>query len=284
MTVDHWDLVLTEESSGRTATLRPPQTERFWADPFLIPADDDGPPTVLCEEYDHRTDLGTVVEVTLTDDLTVDDVTPILNTGAHESYPFTFELDGGRYCIPETAQLGSVDLYARTTGGWQRERSLLPDVAGLDTTLFVDSSGLLWLFGSRLSAPDELRLWYADGLDGRWEPHPAGPVLTSAKGGRSAGRIRVDDGRIIRPGQDSSERYGGSIIEYEIVELTVDRYREEERHRIEPPQGYVGTHTIDRVGRWTIVDAARRRSIISHRSFLQWRLRKTVRQLTGREV
>lgn len=282
MTVDDWDLLLTDDDSGRHVTLHPTQPERFWADPFLIPGPNDGPPTLLCEEFDHKTDLGTVVELSLDEHLQVERVTPILGTGRHESYPFTFELDGDFYCIPETAQLGSVLLYRRHEAGWLHEATMLPDFAGLDSTLVVDPDGVFWLFTSPLSAPDELHLWSTTELTGRWQPHRLNPVVSSARGGRSAGRIRWEDGVLIRPGQDSSQRYGGAIVEFEIGELSSEAYGEAERTERRPPMGYVGTHTIDRVGSFTVIDAVKRTSIMSNRNFVQWRLRKTARQLTGR--
>lgn len=285
MTVDDWDVVLTDGASGHTVVLHPDQPDRFWADPFLlVDSQGSGHPTLLCEEFDHRTNLGTVVEIGLGRDLQVVHVAPMLGTGHHESYPFTFEFDGARYCIPETAELGSVFLYKRHRSGWLRETTLLDGFPGLDATLVVDPVGDLWLFASPLTRPDDLHLWHATDLTGPWRPHRLNPVVSSTRGGRSAGRIRREGERLVRPGQNSAERYGGSIVEFEIEELTTDRYREREVGELRPSAGYVGTHTVDRVGSLTVVDAVRRTPIISNRSFVQWRLRKIVRQLARRQT
>lgn len=278
LTVDDWDLILTDTTTGQTATLHPDQRDRFWADPFLR-IDDAGCVHILCEEFDYRTNLGTAVELVLDDAMRVRSVTPMLATNGHESYPFPFVHDGTTYCIPETSHLGQVLLFRLDAAGWEMDRVLLPDFAGLDSTLHTDGAGDHWLFTTPLTDPHSLHLWHAPELEGPWQPHRSNPVVSTVRGGRQAGRILPIDDALIRSGQNSADRYGGSIVQFEITELSLDRYCEIERNEIEPPAGYDGIHTIDQVAHLHVVDAARRTSVLGHPSFVQWRARKSLGRL-----
>jgi hypothetical protein len=118
----------------------------------------------------------------------------------------------------------------------------------------------LWLFANvkEYGAPysDELCLFFADSLDGPWTPHPENPIVSDVRSARPAGRIFEHDGALIRPGQDSSGRYGRAVTLNRIDILTVSGYRETTVGRIEPswrPRN-LGTHTYNFDDLYEVVD------------------------------
>lgn len=278
LTVDDWWLIVRAGDGSEMCRLHPEAEDRFWADPFLLERTDSSL-TILCEEFDYETDLGTVVQVKAATDGTVESVTPILGTGVHESYPFPFTHDGRQYCLPEVSETGHILLFERhDDGSWTVVDHLLPGVAGLDPTLVIDPAGLFWLFATVADAPQTLRLWWAEELHGPWTEHVVSPIQLG-RGARPAGRIfRVGD-TWRRPGQNSSVRYGGSIVLYSIDELSIESYREHEMGEIGPPDGFEGTHTLDGDGEVTVIDAVRRRSVTTSNTYVRWRARQTGRTM-----
>lgn len=275
LTVDDWMLHLVDPASAAQWTLHPDRRSRYWADPFFLP-EADGSFSLLCEEFDYATNQGTIVHLTLGPDRAVREVEPILRTGHHESYPFTFTHEGDQFCVPEIATTGEVRLYQRDGDEWHQRGVLLEGFAGLDSTLHVGSDGRLWLFSSPVDNPDALHVWYAEQLDGPWRPHARNPVLVSPRGGRSAGRILELDGELRRPGQNAAQRYGRSVVICRIEDLTPSTYAEREVEEMLPPAGFDGMHTLDRLGELVLTDVVHRRPVLADKSYVRWRVRKTL--------
>ena len=75
--------------------------------------------------------------------------------------------------------------------------------------------------GGRLN--DETFLYFSDRLEEGWQqPHPRNPVVSDARRARPAGRPFVHAGRLIRPSQDCTGRYGRRVI-FNVVEELYDR-------------------------------------------------------------
>jgi len=77
---------------------------------------------------------------------------------------------------------------------------------------------------------------------------------------RPAGRIFVQDGKLIRPSQDSSRRYGYALKFNRIIKLDEKEYAEEAESTFKPAGGrMLATHTFNQAGGLTVVDAIIRR-------------------------
>jgi hypothetical protein len=84
--------------------------------------------------------------------------------------------------------------------------------------------GTYWLFAA-VAVPggsdwDELHVFFADELDGPWQPHPLNPVVADVRCARPAGRLFWDSGALIRPAQDCSVGYGRAIALQRVDVLT----------------------------------------------------------------
>jgi hypothetical protein len=234
-----------------------------YADPFLL--EHDGRHHLFCEHVRPGSGRGVVSHVELEPEGAAGPPVPVLEEPYHLSYPFVFAWDGAFWMIPETAAAGQVRLYRATAfpSGWQLAQVLLDDVVAVDSTLFEDG-GRWWLFTSAgrrgASLGEELQLFGASSPLGPWEPHPASPVVSDIRGGRSAGVIFREDGRVLRPAQDGSRRYGWAVSLREVTELTPERYEEREVGRIEPGDvpGARAVHAYARDSRFEAIDARRR--------------------------
>jgi hypothetical protein len=132
-------------------------------------------------------------------------------------------------------------------------------VQAVDTTLWVEN-GLFYFFTNiterGASVNDELSLFVAESLWGQWEPHPGNPLVTDVRRSRGAGKLFHRGGRLIRPSQDCSVRYGYACQLNEVEVLTPTRYREKPLQRIEPDwaPGLIGTHTLNSNARIELID------------------------------
>jgi len=241
--------------------IKPPK-DRFWADPFVVKSG--GRHFVFVEEFIYKTNKGhiSVLEMDLAGHL--------LNTGRiienpyHMSYPFVFDCDSTCYMIPETGGNRSIDLYRCTEFPWKWEfvKSIMKDINAVDTTIFR-YDGKWWLFtlidkiDSSLAVSPELYLFHSDDfLSDNWISHPMNPVVSDVRSARPAGKVFIRDGKIYRPSQDCSGRYGNSFDINEIVSLTTDTYEEKQIKKVRPEWDPTlkGTHTFNEHEGFTIID------------------------------
>jgi hypothetical protein len=241
-----------------------PPRDRYWGDPF--PWQNDGCRYVFIEEKLYAAGRGRIACLALGDHGQLLSQQVVLERPYHLSYPFLFEHDQALYMVPETAEQRTVELYRCThlPDRWEFVRNLLNDVYAVDATL-LQHAGMYWLFANVKepggSSLDSLHLYLSDDpLNGTWRAHPLNPVVNDLAGSRPAGRIFVDDGKLIRPAQDNSRRYGGALKFQRIETLTETDYAEA-TERLFTPAGsrYRAVHTFNQAGDLTVVDAVLRR-------------------------
>jgi hypothetical protein len=187
---------------------------------------------------------------------------PVLEAEHHLSYPFVFEHGGEIFMIPETSAVRRLELHRAVEfpHRWELDTLLMDGVEAVDATVF-EHDGRLWMLvgvaSPGASTLDELHVYFADGPRGPWRPHPRNPVVSDVRGARPGGALLRSGGRLIRPAQDGSRRYGWALSFREIDLLTETEYAEHEVERIEPDAipGARATHTYARDSRYEAVDA-----------------------------
>ncbi len=252
------DALPLERMDDFTLVLAP--TDRFYADPFVASAPD-GRRFVFFEDYRYADGKAVISCVELFVDGTVSTPRVVLDRPYHLSYPFVFFTEGEAYLVPETAQARRVEAYRAVDfpDSWEPSLVLVDGEALFDPT-FVEHGGRLWLFATPATSQgkpaDELVLFWADSLRGRWHEHRRNPVVADVRFARPAGRPVTYEGRLIRPAQDGSVRYGYGLCLREVVDLSPDSYREVEMRRITPDwlEGNVCTHHYDTDGSVEVVD------------------------------
>ena len=229
----------------------------LYADPFLF--ERDGRVHLFCEEVTRGGRLGVISHLELGAGAGAPQ--PVLRAAHHLSYPFLLEHGGEVLMVPESAGAGRVELFRATAfpTGWELDCVLLDGVALADATL-LEHEGRWWLFGTvaepGASLLDELHLHSAPDLRGPWTAHPANPVVSDARVARPAGPFLRRGGRLVRPAQDGSRRYGGALVLQEVLELTPERYAERTLERLEPAAlpGARAVHHYCRAGGYEAVD------------------------------
>ena len=241
-----------------------PEKDRYWGDPFVIQRGEGY--HVFVEEKIYATGKGRIACLTLDADGGLLSHQVVLERDYHLSYPFLFEQDGETFMIPETAERRAVELYrcVRFPDRWEFVKTLLYELYAVDATL-LQHAGRQWLFanvraagGSSLNA---LSLFSAQSLlADAWIPHPRNPIVQDIRSARPAGRIFTQHGKLIRPSQDSSRRYGYGLRFNRITKLTEQDYEETPDARFEPAGGKIlATHTFNQAGELTVIDAVIRR-------------------------
>lgn len=235
--------------------LYPPQ-DRFWADPFV--AEFRGKHYLFFEELVYDVGKGRICVLEIDHNGNPTQPKVVLEEPYHLSYPFVFEWEGHHYMIPESSQAGEVQLYQASEFPyrWDRVSSLITTKPALDATLF-EHDDLWWMF--LVGADYELLVYYAEAPLGPWQPHKRNPVKCDIRSCRPAGRPFHRDGKLLRPAQDCSIRYGYSVVLNEIVTLTTQDFEERVVRNIPPTwqTDLIATHTLDHVAGLTVIDGQR---------------------------
>ncbi len=240
----------TDRFDPQGFTVIPAPQGHFYADPFVLRWE--GRTYIFVEDYPYETRRGCISVMQLNESGRIEPATPALQRPYHLSYPFVFEHDGSIYMIPETIAANRVELYraAEMPARWEFAAVLKDGIRAVDTTLWVEN-GIFYFFTNiaerGTTANEDLYLFYADNLTGEWREHPDNPICGDVRLSRSAGKIFRSRGRLIRPAQDCSVRYGYACQLNEIETLSPDSYRERALWRIEPNwhPHLLGTHTIN---------------------------------------
>lgn len=270
--VEQWTLFYAFTNRAFPMSLRRftpivPPRDRFFADPF--PVQHDHRHYIFIEEYVYRSRKGhiSVIEV----DANGHHRAPVtvLDAPHHLSYPFIVKHGDDYFMIPESGNNRTIDIYRclEFPFKWEFHMHLMEGVEAYDATLFFHDRRW-WLFATMVEQPgasslDELFLFHAPALlTTAWTPHPLNPIVSDVRRARPAGAVFIHEGRIVRPAQDSSKRYGRAITLHEIRTLNEREYEEVELQSIEPHWAprLVATHTLNRGGRLTVVDGNIQRS------------------------
>jgi len=234
----------------------------MWADPFVVEKEDGY--YVFVEEMPYKSMVGHLAVLELDCEGNVKKSTKILDTGSHLSYPNIFKIDDVWYMIPESGASRKISLYRATNFPyeWELDMHLMEDVKSADTTL-LQKDGKWWMFvnideDQNTLLYNELFLFSSDELrSDNWLPHPQNPIVSNVAYSRPAGKIIEKNGKLIRPSQKSSLRYGHGTYFNEIEVINENEYREKEVGSIIPKwdKNIGGTHTYNQVGDLTIIDA-----------------------------
>jgi hypothetical protein len=228
----------------------------YVADPFLLRSR--GRWHMFFEVYNWRARKGEFGLATSDDGLRWRYEQIVLAEEFHLSYPYVFEWAGEHWLVPESFQAQSVRLYRADPFPlrWSYAATLIEAPYIVDASPFR-FGGRWWLFAdaSPSHGHDTLRLYGADELTGPWVEHPASPVVAGDPGrARPAGRVLVDEGRVIRLAQDCSQAYGSSVRAFEVTELAETGYAERE---LEPSPLLAGSGSGWNAGGMHHLDAQR---------------------------
>lgn len=264
-----WFVALRRKSGGSIVDSTQPDLTGFkeiplprgsasMADPFLWEVG--GRNYLFFEEVPIGSSRGRLGCVEVFKDLSCSDMNIVLEGDYHISYPCVVNSGGELFLMPETSEARRVDLYRFSNFPCKVDlvSTLAEGVALVDTTpVFVDGR---WYFFTTTRQPFmETVLFWANRLDGPWNLHPCSPISCSIRNCRSAGNLFWEHGKLFRPTQDCSVRYGYSIQMNEIIRLTPTEFEERAVNWIPPTWGpeLRGTHTWNESSCLQVLDGLR---------------------------
>lgn len=254
------DVVLAEGIKEKDIVwLKHPYKDRFFADPFVIDEDESNL-YILVEEYCFWEEKGKIVLLTVNkDDFSLIERKLIIEEETHLSFPFC-EL-GGNSIIPESVISGETKqyFYDREKKTIVRSERIL-DEGLIDAAFYKDKKGTEWILTSKKEKPKEDLYIYKKVGNNYICQNNGKPVLSDIRLTRSAGRLFEHDGRIFRPVQDSTGRYGRQTIIVELQKLEDHSYQTREVVAINsvnnPPYDET-LHTFNVYENYIIVDGSK---------------------------
>ena len=238
-------------------------TDAVWADPHLC--EHNGDMYVFFERMQFHNENAHIAYARLNKEGKLIDTGVALSNDHHLSFPFVFNHENDMYMIPETASQSKISLYKAThfPDQWALEHVLIKNINAADTIL-LQHAERWWMFTNcqshrSVDERDELHIFFADTLQGPWQPHALNPVITGVDRSRMAGPIIEEDGNLYRSSQYGAYRYGYGINISRIDELTPCTYKESASWRILPEKGagWSGCHSFTRAGNLVMIDRVR---------------------------
>lgn len=256
---EHWNVAIVDQplesllkNDPKDAQWLPRQPAHlFRADAFGFLDEDRA--VILYEQFNQHTQRGEIHA-----QIDGKEVGAVLPTDEyHRSYPFVFKYASETYCIPESHERHSIDLFKwhSADGRFKWERTLVKDASLTDPTL-CEIEGTWWLFCTpREWSNTALCLYYAHTPFGPFEAHANNPVKWDIRSARPGGQLFQVDGSWYRPAQDCSKSYGSRLVLQRIAHISQQDYREEHVRDISPLAPYdSGLHTASRFGNKTLID------------------------------
>lgn len=225
----------------------------YRADPFITTINNNK--VVFFERYNYSEKKGHIAAIQLKKPSTEQE---ILKTQSHFSYPFLFKENGRIFCLPEAYMNKAASLYPISNGLELGEsKTILSGIEAIDSSLLYYNNKY-WLFCTINNALHnaQLFIFYSDSLEKEFTPHLLNPVKTDIVSARPAGSFFDFEDSLIRPSQNCSETYGGSLMLNKISILTETDYKEETIKEIKPLAGIYnkGIHHISIEDETIVID------------------------------
>ena len=180
----------------------------------------------------------------------------VISEPYHLSYPCVFTHGADVYMIPESADNHSIDLYKAISfpNKWVKVSQLAKGIY-YDTT-YVNYQGKDYFFTySPKIRCFELSIFQFD-VDAR-KAKKIAEIQYKKNLGRPAGRLYIEDGKLVRPAQDCSRKYGENLFFYKVEGLNDGKISETLIRTIsakETDNRYQRIHTYNRDSVYETVD------------------------------
>lgn len=257
------DVVSGADSEFEVHWLQHGYKDRFFADPFILSADD-LTVKVLVEDFPYYRKRGMISMLTVDrKTYTLIDRKVILKQPFHMSYPFIQRNPDGsvRWVAPEASASGNLYRYTiDRNSGLLTNQTVLVNEPLLDSTV-VSYQGKFWLFCTKrgVDSNSKLYIYYSDNPDGPWIPHKKNPVVDSLSMARPAGNFVQAGEEVYRVIQKCDRHYGEAMNVARLTDLTEDSFGETFVKEIRTKDNLYSWsfHTLNGYGDTCVVDGVR---------------------------
>ena len=231
----------------------------WFADPFILSMTEKEF-VILAEEFHYADKKGRLVELVIErPSLCVKEIYVILSLDTHLSFPIIYRENGKVYVYPENAESGTLTIWE-----YDSENHCLSNPQLLIQEPLADSQifkigDVYYLFAIKtlMGTQDDTKTLYVYSSPTLMGPYQEIQTIhNERREERGAGEIFQEGDKIIRPAQCCENKYGESMIFYELV-LKNGQFEEVERSRMFPDAtrkyGML-LHTYNRMGSICVVD------------------------------
>lgn len=222
--------------------------DRFFADPFILKADE-SIVEVLVEEYEFKANSKGIIVKLVVDRNSARLINRIelLKLDTHLSYPFIERGEGYIYIYPENSENGKLTRYIYD----DKNSKLIFDAVvanyPLTDATIIENKDKKYLFST--IAPESLEnayLFLSNNQKGIFEPCHTEPIVKGLYSSRMGGSFFETNGKIYRPAQDCTNGYGKALTIYEIESFS-PKYIERPLFRLGPSSWRynLGLHTLN---------------------------------------
>lgn len=248
--------VLGTGDLGTITWLKHEYHDRWFADPFILEVSEE---TILLavEEFLYSQDRGRIALLTIRrKDYQLLSNQLLIEEPTHLSFPFVLHYADKTYIIPENGASGQLKLYLYDPALQQCRyvKTLIEESLADAVIADVGTENFLFATAYNEICPDQL-FQYAQS-DGVYCPIKT--VNFATRNARNAGAFFSFKGKVYRPAQDCSSRYGGS---FEIQEYNKEKDEFNTIWHFSPvdPVYNVGIHTFNHNKGVSVVDGCRYR-------------------------
>lgn len=266
-----WSVGVRKKGVGQYITINTP--EATWiADPFLYEAA--GEHYLFVELYEVAKEKACIAYYHFIDGKPVYQG-KIIEQPYHMSYPCVFSYHGEHYMIPETSANQSMDLYkaVQFPSQWEKVTCLSSGNRYVDTTVLKQGDDF-----KLVTYRKDGGSWYLDAFALDMEKQKLERLASKKYGtniGRPAGNFILDSD-LIRPAQNCANKYGESIILYQVDRFEEGHFEEQEKSRVEVADLPMDTkadriHTFNQDSKYECVDVYFEKIDLLHGVKTLWR-------------
>ena len=239
---------------------------QWGADPFVIETGNRH--YIFVEQYDRKKRKGCIGYFSFEDGIPVNKGI-IIENNYHMSYPDVFVYNNNFYMIPESSANSTVDLYVAEhfPDKWKKVKSLISGRKYVDSTVYCDGSNY-YLISYSMVGGYEIHIFSLD-ME-KQELKFLSKKRYKKNVARPGGWLFIVDGKLMRPAQDCSQKYGESLILYQIDNMNNNGvFVEHEVNRIDAENlkiqgGFDRVHQITSDGTYEVIDVYKERIDLFH--------------------
>ncbi len=235
-------------------------TLRYWcADPFIVESREGS--YIFFEAFDRVSRRG-FIGCRKVEKGEAGKINIILRESFHLSYPCIYSQGETWYMIPETKDKNRIMRYraSRFPDKWERDITLVDNVKAVDSTVLLGGETDLTLLIYIWESFNKGQLQMINLKPGSEDVSVMASMRDEYGLMRPAGNLFVAEGKLIRPSQICTDRYGEGIVFNEVL-CKKDSYDEQEYRRLTAEDIVLskrikikGVHTYNHSDNWEVID------------------------------